>query len=316
MRAIVLYGEELRLEERPDPLPGSHEVLVAAPYAAVNPADLSQRAGKYPAPPGSPTDVPGLEVTGRVIACGDAVLGLKVGDRVFGLVGGGGLADRVAVHERHVVLVPERLDDEEATAMPEAFLTAHDALVTQAGLGLGDVLLVNGASGGVGTAAVQIGKLAGAHVIASARSAEPRRRLEELGAEAVAPHEVSERVGAAGGADVIIELVGAGNLAENLAVLSLKGRIVIVGTGAGADADLSLRALMGRRGRIFGTHLRARPLEEKAAAVQAFGHALLPAIADGRVRGIVDRIFPAEQVEAAFDYMAQPGKFGKVLLKF
>jgi NADPH2:quinone reductase len=316
MRAIVLYGEELRLEERPDPVPGSHEVLVAAPYAAVNPADLSQRAGKYPAPPGSPTDVPGLEVTGRVIACGDAVLGLKVGDRVFGLVGGGGLADRVAVHERHVVLVPERLDDEEATAMPEAFLTAHDALVTQAGLGLGDVLLVNGASGGVGTAAVQIGKLAGAHVIASARSAEPRRRLEELGAEAVAPHEVSERVGAAGGADVIIELVGAGNLAGNLAVLSLKGRIVIVGTGAGADADLSLRALMGRRGRIFGTHLRARPLEEKAAAVQAFGHALLPAIADGRVRGLVDRIFPAEQVEEAFDYMAQPGKFGKVLLKF
>ena len=187
MRAIVLYGEELRLEERPDPVPGSHEVLVAAPYAAVNPADLSQRAGKYPAPPGSPTDVPGLEVTGRVIACGDAVLGLKVGDRVFGLVGGGGLADRVAVHERHVVLVPERLDDEEATAMPEAFLTAHDALVTQAGLGLGDVLLVNGASGGVGTAAVQIGKLAGAHVIASARSAEPRQRLQELGAEAVAP---------------------------------------------------------------------------------------------------------------------------------
>ena len=181
---------------------------------------------------------------------------------------------------------------------------------------LGDVLLVNGASGGVGTAAVQIGKLAGAHVIASARSAEPRRRLEELGAEAVAPDEVAERVRAAGGADVIIELVGAGNLAENLAVLSLKGRIVIVGTGAGADADLSLRALMGRRGRIFGTHLRARPLEEKAAAVQAFGHALLPAIADGRVRGIVDRIFPAEQVEAAFDYMAQPGKFGKVLLKF
>lgn len=316
MRAIVLYGEELRLEERPDPVPGSHEVLVAAPYAALNPADLAQRAGRYPAPPGAPQDVPGLEVTGRVVACGDAVLGLKVGDRVFGLVGGGGLADRVAVHERHVVVVPDRLDDEEATAVPEAFLTAHDAIVTQADLGLGDVLLVNGASGGVGTAAVQIGKLAGAHVIGTVRSDDARRRLAELGAEAVAPDDAAERVRAAGGADVIIELIGAGNLAGNLDVLSTKGRIVIVGTGAGADAELSLRALMGRRGRILGTMLRARPLEEKAAAVQAFGHALLPALADGRARGIVDRVFPAEQVNEAFDYMTQPGKFGKVLLKF
>src|SRR5438552_3186270 len=261
MRAIVLHGEELRLEERPDPVPGSHEVLVDAPYAALNPADLAQRAGRYPAPPGAPQDVPGLEVTGRVVACGDAVLGLQVGDRVFGLVGGGGLADRVAVHERHVVAVPDRLDDEEATAVPEAFLTAHDAIVTQADLGHGDVLLVNGASGGVGTAAVQIGKLVGATVIGTARSAEARRRLAELGAEAVAPDDAAERVRAAGGADVIIELIGGPNLAGNLEVLSMKGRIVIVGTGAGADAELSLRALMGRRGRIFGTMLRARPRE-------------------------------------------------------
>jgi NADPH2:quinone reductase len=316
MRAVVLDGDELRLEERPDPEPTGGEVLVAAPYAAVNPADLAQRAGHYPAPPGAPADIPGLEVTGRVVACGDAALTRAVGDRVFGLVGGGGLADRVVVHERHVVPVPERLEDEEATAVPEAFLTAHDAIVTQAGLAAGDVLLVNGANGGVGTSAVQIGRLAGARVFASARREEARRRLAELGAEAVSPDETRERVTGAGGADVLLELVGGPNIPADIELLALKGRIVSVGTSAGADAALSLRALMARRGRIFGTHLRGRNLEEKAAAVQAFGHHLLPALADGRLRGIVDRVFPVEEVEEAFAYMAQPGKFGKVLLRF
>jgi NADPH:quinone reductase len=316
MRAIVLHGEELRLEERPDPMPGSNELVVAQPYAAINPADLAQRAGRYPAPPGAPQDVPGLEVCGKVLALGDEVLGWKLGDRVFGLVGGGGLADRVVVHERHVVGVPERLDDQEAAATPEAFLTAHDAIVTQAGLAPGDVLLVNGANGGVGIAAVQIGRLVGARVIASVRSEGARERLEELGAEAVTPDGALDRVRDAGGADVILELVGSPNLSGNLDAVAMKGRIVIVGTGAGADAPLSLRALMGRRARILGTMLRARPLEEKAAAVQAFGHQIVPAIADGRLQGFVDRIFPAEQVDDAFAYMVQPGKFGKVLLEF
>src|SRR5712691_11952715 len=180
MRAIVLQGEELRLEERPDPVPGSNDLVVAQPFAALNPADLAQRAGRYPAPPGAPQDVPGMEVCGRVVACGDAVLGWKVGDRVFGLVGGGGLADRVAVHERHVTAVPERLDEQEAAAVPEVFITAHDAIVSQAGLRPGDVLLVNGANGGVGTAAVQIGLLAGARVLANARSEDARSRLRDL----------------------------------------------------------------------------------------------------------------------------------------
>ena len=316
MRAIVLHGEELRLEDRTDPVPGSSELVVAQPYAALNPADLAQRAGRYPAPPGAPQDVPGLEVCGRVVAVGDAVLGPQVGDRVFGIVGGGGLADRVVVHERHVVGVPDRLDDREAAAVPEAFLTAHDAVVTQAGLAAGDVLLVNGANGGVGIAAVQIGGLVGARVLASARADEARERLAELGAEAVAPDSAHERARDAGGANVILELVGAPNVAADLEALATKGRLVIVGTGAGADAPLSLRALMGRRARILGTVLRARPLEEKAAAVQAFGHQIVPALADGRLRGFVDSVFPAEQVDEAFAYMAEPGKFGKVLLEF
>lgn len=316
MRAIVLHGEELRLEERPDPVPGGNELVVAQPYAAINPADLAQRAGRYPAPPGAPQDVPGLEVCGTVVACGDKVLGRQLGDRVFGLVGGGGLADRVVVHERHVVGVPERLDDQEAAATPEAFLTAHDAIVSQCGLGPGDVLLVNGANGGVGIAAVQIGRLVGARVIASVRSETVRERLEELGAEVVSSDETVERVRDMGGADVILELIGGPNVPGNLDALAMKGRIIIVGTGAGADAPLSLRALMGRRARILGTHLRARPLEEKAGAVQAFGHQIVPALADGRLHGFVDRIFPAKQVDEAFAYMVQPGKFGKVLLEF
>jgi NADPH:quinone reductase len=316
MRAVVLYGNELRLEERPDPVPRSNDVVVAQPYAAVNPADLAQRAGRYPAPPGAPEDVPGLEVCGTVVARGDAVLGWEVGDRVFGLVGGGGLADRVAVHERHVAAVPDRLDDREAAAAPEAFLTAHDAIVTQAGLGPGDVLLVNGANGGVGTAAVQIGRLVGARVIAGARSEDARGRLAELGAEAVAPGDAHARAREAGGANVILELVGSPNLAADLDALATRGRIVIVGTGAGDEAPLALRTLMSRRARILGTVLRARPLEEKAAAVQAFGHQIVPALADGRLRGLVDRVFPAAQVEEAFAYMGEPGKFGKVLLEF
>ena len=318
MRAIVFAGvggpEVMRLEERPDPVPGEGEVLVAVRFAALNTADLAQRAGNYPAPPGAPQDVPGLEVAGVVAAVGAAVRDFAEGDRVFGLVGGGGLADRVVAHERHLALVPDSLSDEEASAVPEAFITAHDAMVTQAGLGLGDVLLVNGANGGVGSAAVQIGLAAGARVLASARSAHDR--LAELGAEALPPDEAFERARRAGGADVILELVGGPNLPGNLDALAMKGRIVIVGTGAGADTPLSLRALMGRRARILGTMLRARPLEEKAAAVQAFGHQVVPALADGRLRGFVDRVFPAEQVDEAFAYMVQPGKFGKVLLEF
>jgi NADPH2:quinone reductase len=316
VRAVVLHGEELRIEQLPDPAPGSSEVLVAASYAALNPADLAQRAGRYPAPPGAPRDIPGLEVCGTVIACGASVLGWRAGERVFGLVGGGGLADRVAVHERHVVAVPDRLDDREAAAVPEAFLTAFDAVVSQGGLAAGEVLLVNGANGGVGTAAVQIGNHVGARVIASARSGEARERLRELGAEAVEPADVAERVRAFGGADVILELVGSPNFALDLEVLATKGRLLVVGSGGGEQTELSLRALTSRRARIIGTVLRARPLEEKAAAVQAFGRHLLPGLADGRLRGIVDRVFPAEEAEAAFDYMTQPGKFGKVLLEF
>jgi NADPH:quinone reductase-like Zn-dependent oxidoreductase len=318
MRAIVFAGvggpEVMRLEERPDPVPGDGEVLVAARFAALNTADLAQRAGNYPAPPGAPPDVPGLEVAGVVAAVGAAVRDFAEGDRVFGLVGGGGLADRVVAHERHLTRVPDSLSDEEAAAVSEAFITAHDAMVTQAGLGLGDVLLVNGANGGVGSAAVQIGLAAGARVLASARSA--RDRLAELGAEALPPDEAFERARQAGGADVILELVGAPNLPDDLDAVATRGRVVVVGTGAGADASVSLRALMGKRALILGTVLRARPLEQKALAVHEFAHEIVPHLASGKIRALVDRIFAAEDAVAAFDAMAASGKFGKILLAF
>ena len=310
MIAVTFHGaggpEVMSVDERPDPVPQPSEVLVRATHAALNPADVAQRAGNYPAPPGSPADVPGLEVAGTIVACGGAVTTWRAGDRAFGLVGGGGLADMVAVHERHVARIPDNLTDREAAAVPEAFITAHDAVFTRAGLEMGETLLVNGASGGVGTAAVQLGAAAGARVLANARS--HRDVLADLGAE---PCVLSE----AKGVDVVLELVGAANLPASLEALALHGRIIIVGTGAGADAELSLRLLMGRRATLMGTLLRARPMEEKAAAVPAFARSVVPQLAGGRVRPVIDRVFPVAEAAAAFDHLSAPGKLGKVLLE-
>jgi NADPH2:quinone reductase len=310
MIAVTFLGaggpEVMSVGERPDPVPLPSEVLVRATHAGLNPADLIQRAGSYPAPPGSPADIPGLEVAGTVIACGGAVTTWRAGDRVFGLVGGGGLSDTVAVHERHVARIPDNLTDREAAAIPEAFITAHDAVFTRAGLALGETLLVNGASGGVGTAAVQLGVAMGARVLANCRSHSDA--LVDLGAE---PCPLSE----ARGVDVVLELVGAANLPASLEALAVRGRIIVVGTGAGADAELSLRTLMGRRASLMGTMLRARPMDEKAAAVQAFARSVVPQLASGRVRPVIDRVFPVAVAAAAFDHLAAPGKLGKVLLE-
>ena len=251
-----------------------------------------------------------------MIACGPTARRFSPGDRVFGIVGGGGLADRVLVHELHVAPVPERLDELAAAAVPEVFVTAHDAVMTQAALRPGELLVVNGANGGVGTAAVQIAAVSGARVLATVRAAALRERVAELGATVIDPSELAERAQAEGGADVVLELVGAPNLEPDLQALALKGRIVIVGTGAGTEAPLDLRKLMGRRGRVMGTVLRARPLEEKAAAVRAFAREVLPHLATGRIAPLVDRVFPAAGAAAAFDRLQEPGKLGKVLLDF
>jgi len=320
VRAVTFSGvggnEVVRFGERPDPVPGDHEVLVAARFAGINWADVAQRAGHYPAPPGSPADIPGLEVAGVVQAAGPGVRAWSAGDRVFGIVGGGGLADRVRVHERHLAAVPANLGEDLAAAVPEAYATAHDAVFTRCGLQLGEVLLVTGANGAVGSAAVQLGLAAGARVVASVRSAGAGDALAGAGAIVASPDKIAEQLAALGGADVVLELIGAQNLESDLGVLAVKGRIVVVGTPGGAEGAISLRALMGKRASLYGTMLRARPLEEKAAAVQAFARSVVPLLAAGRALPRIDRIFPAAEVAAAFDYLVQPGKSGKVLLDF
>ena len=320
MRAVTFTGaggnEVVAVATRPDPVPVADEVLVAARFAGVNWADVSQRQGHYPPPPGAPRDIPGLEVAGVVTAMGDAVRAWHVGDRVFGLVGGGGLADRVVVHERHVTAVPASLADDVAAVVPEAYITAHDAVFTQCGLEMGETLLVNGANGAVGSAGVRLGLAAGAQVVANVRSPDTARALAAEGALVVTPDSAADRITALGGADVVLELIGAPNLDFDFSVLALKGRIVIVGTTAGHEGAVSLRTLMGKRASLRGTMLRARPLEEKAAAVQAFDRSVVPLLAAGRALPDIDRVFPAGEAAAAFDYLTKPGKSGKVLLDF
>lgn len=323
MRAVVYAGaggnEVVSVAVREDPAVVGEHVLVRVRYAGINPADLQQRNGNYPPPPGAPTDVPGLEVAGEVVSVGEHVLDLRPGDRVMGLIAGGGLADRVVVHERCVVKVPDRIDELHAGATPEGFITAHDAIRTQAALTSGEVIVVNGATGGVGTAAVQIALTCGATVVGVTRSEQGRELLASLGALPVSTDEVSAAVAEVSGgrgADVILELVGAGNLARNFEILASKGRIAIVGVGAGNTTEIDLRKLMARRARLFGTVLRARPLEEKALAVRAFEREVLPHLVTGRIAPVVDRSFPADRVHDAFDHMEHQAKRGKVLLDF
>jgi NADPH2:quinone reductase len=323
VRAVVFAGaggnEVIRLEERPDPVPGSEELLVRVTHAGLNPADLSQREGSYPAPPGSPQDVPGLEVAGTIEACGAQVLGWQPGDRVFGLVGGGGLADRVLVHNRCVAAVPDALDEPGAAAVPEAFITAHDAIRSQALLAVGETLLVHGAAGGVGSAAVQIGVVCGARVLGTVRSDGASALVRELGGEPIADAGFADAVLTAtggSGADVVLELVGAPHFPDNLLAVAVLGRIIIVGLGAGAEVSLVLRQLMARRASMRGTVLRARPLEQKALAVRAFERELLPHLASGRLRPVIDTVLPYEQAPEAFERLAASGKRGKVLLRF
>jgi NADPH2:quinone reductase len=311
VRAVVFTGvggpEVMEVQQRPDPDPGTGEVVVAVTHAGLNPADLLQRAGRHPVPPGVPTDIPGLEVAGRVVARGPGAERWKIGDRVFGIVGGGGLAERVVVHERHVAAVPDALDEEGAAAVPEAFVTAHDAVFSVGRLALGETLLVNGANGGVGTAAVQLGSAAGAEVLVSVRSDQAAGKLAAMGAS----RDDGKRP-----VDVVLELVGAPNIEADVSRLRRLGRVVVVGTGAGADAGLSLRALMASRGAVHGTSLRGRSLEDKAVAVDRFAAASLPHLASGRMRPVVDRVFPISNLHEAYEHLAGSGKFGKVLVAF
>lgn len=310
MRAATVRDNEIVIEEHPDPQPGAAEVLVKVRAAGLNGADMMQKRGLYPAPKGSPQDIPGLELAGEVVALGDGAERFSIGDRVMAIVGGGGQAELTVVHERQLMPVPDRLSWPQAGGVPEVFTTAHDAIFTQAQLRSGERLLVHGAAGGVGTAAIQIAAAAGARVTATVRNEALRKEVAALGAQAIAPDGFETH----GAYDVILELVGAPNLASNMGALAQRGRIVVIGVGAGAKGELNLLALMGKRARIHGSTLRTRPLEEKAIAARLVEREVLPLLADGSVTVPVAETFPLEQAAAAYDRFAQGGKLGKIVL--
>ena len=310
MRAVTIKDTHLSVEDHPDPEPGSHEVLIRVRAAGLNGADMMQRAGGYPAPPGAPKDIPGLELAGEVIGMGPGATRFSEGDRVMGIVGGGGQAELATVHERVLMPVPEELSWNEAGGTPEVFTTAYDAVFTQAGLVSGERLLVHGAAGGVGTAAIQLGRAAGARVTATVRNPELREQVAALGATVVEPEGFVE----SGPFDVILELVGAVNLNDNLKALETGGRITVIGTGAGPKGEINLGLLMMKRARIHGSTLRARPLELKALTARAMERSVLPALAAGTVKVQIAETYPLEDAVAAYDHFAGGGKFGKIIL--
>jgi NADPH2:quinone reductase len=310
MRAVIIKDKELSVEERPDPEPGSGEVLVRVRAAGLNGADQMQLKGGYPAPPGSPPDIPGLELAGDVVACGPGAQRFSEGDRVMGIVGGGGQAELATVHERVLMAVPEELSFNEAGGVPEVFTTAHDALFTQAGLLPGERLLVHGGAGGVGTAAIQLAHAIGARVTATVRNPDLREKVSAFGAMVVAPDGFRDH----GPFDIILELVGAVNLLDNLKALETGGRITVIGTGAGATGEINLGLLMMKRARLLGSTLRARPLEGKAMTARAVERSVLPLLASGAVKVPIAETYPLAEAPAAYEHFARGGKLGKIIL--
>jgi putative PIG3 family NAD(P)H quinone oxidoreductase len=303
--------------------PGPGQILVEVAAAGLNRADLLQRRGLYPAPPGVPKDVPGLEYAGRVAALGDGVRTFEVGDEVMGIVGGGAMATHLVVHEREAIRVPEGLALTHAAAIPEAFLTAYDALFEQAGVTSGERVLIHAVGSGVGTAALQLARLVGAQALGTSRTEDKIDRCAELGlgdglhvTDGTFADEVKARTGGHG-ADVILDLVGAGYLAENLAALAPLGRMVVIGLLSGAKAELPMGPLMKKRLRVFGTVLRARPLEQKAALAQRFGDRIAPLFAaDGPLSPVVDEVVPMSEIAAAHERMERNATFGKIVLSW
>lgn len=311
----------LEVREVPDPeVPFAH-VRVAVQLAGVNRADLLQRMGVYPAPPGVPADIPGLEYAGTVEALGPGATRFAVGQRVFGLAGGGTYAEKLVVHEREAVAVPEALGDEAAAAIPEAFVTAYDALVVRGGLGPGERVLVHAAGSGVGTAGIQIARALGCFVVGTSRTADKIARCAALGLSAgVVPKGAAfaEEVLAAtsgAGVDVILDLVGGPYVGEGLRACAPRARIVVVGLTAGILGELNLSELLRKRVAIIGTVLRSRPLEEKIEAARLLERNLCPWLVAGVTRPVVDRVFDFTDAPAAHAYVAGNTSFGKVLLR-
>lgn len=311
--------EVLQASDVDAPTPGSNQILVRVHATAVNRADLMQRRGHYPPPRGFPADIPGLEYAGVVEAVGGERW--SVGDRVMGLVGGGSYAEYVVVHEDEAMPVPSSMTLEDAASIPEAFLTAYDAIYERVGLRAGESVLIHAVASGVGTAAVQIAKQLGAFVIGTARSAEKLSRARSLGldvaidasAESFADVVRSVR---ADGVDAVVDLVGGDYLVGNLRCLALHGRIVVVGLVAGASAPLDMRLLLNKRATIVGTVMRARSLGEKIEIARAFTREMLPLFESGAIQPVVDAVMPMSEVVEAHRLVEGNRNFGKIVLRW
>lgn len=322
---IVSFGgvEGLHISEVPDARqPTADRVRVRVRAAGLNRADVLQRLGRYPAPPGYPQDIPGLEFAGEIEALGEDARAWKIGDRVFGITGGGAQAEYVTVPENTLAHIPENLDWAEAAAVPEVFMTAHDALFTQCGLQIGERVLIHAAGSGVGTAAIQLVRAAGAVSFGTSRTAEKLERAKEFGlsgsvivADDPSPFVESVKTWTGGaGVNVILDLVGASYLKANLDALSLRGRLILVGTPGGSKAEIDYSVVMGKRLCVVGTSLRTRSIEEKATATRLFAQHVSPLLASGEVKPVIDRVFTLEDVRAAHERIESNESFGKVVL--
>ncbi len=327
MRAVVIEGTDgiasLLLREVPTPQPQGEQILVKVHAAGLNRSELLQARGLYPAPPGAPQNIPGLEFAGEIVATGNNCTGpAQVGDRVFGIVGGGGLAEYVLTHERLAVPIPANLDFTQAGAVPEAFITAHDALIHQGGLKPGQTVLIHSAGGGVGLAAVQLAHAMGCQVFGTSRTAAKLERARLLGLDHpidISPdqepfQEAIQQETGGRGVDLVIDFLGGVYWSRNVACLKSQGRLVVVGLLAGAHAEIDLRTLMSKRLHVVGTVLRSRPLEEKILATQAFASTVLPWLAQGTVRPVLDSVYPFEQIQQAAQHMELNRSFGKIVL--
>ena len=317
MKALRLRGfggpEVLEVADVPAPgPPRGDEILVRVRAAGVNRADILQRRGHYPAPAGSPADILGMEFAGEVHAVGDGVRSLRVGDRVMGIVGGGAQAEFVLTTERMVVRVPDTVTDIEAGGIPEAYITAHDALFTNGSLQPGERVLVHAVGSGVGIASMHLAKACGCTVFGTSRSNDKLEKASALGLDvaidAAAPFdEIAREI------DVVIDFVGAPYFERNLKALAMRGRLIIVSTLGGTEAPVSLRTLMTKRLRIVGTMLRSRPYEEKVEATGAFERDVVPLLASGTVRDPIDKVFSLEEAASAHRYVEENQNFGKVV---
>jgi NADPH2:quinone reductase len=313
MRAVQIHEGTLRIADFDLATLGANDVVVAVQAAGINGADLLQLQGFYPAPPGWPATIPGLEMAGVVSSAGEHVQEALLGRKVCGIVGGGAQATHCVIPAEHLISVPEHVSWNEAGGFAEAYITAHDALVTQGHLRDGMRVLISGASGGVGSAAVQIAHLLGAHVTAVTRSKEHHEALSRLGADVTI---VVDDVSDIEPVDLVLELIGARHLALAMNVLAPFARVVTIGVSStGAHMDIDLHVIMSKRATLTGSTLRSRSRDEKAEVIRRVSETLLPRWNSGDLKVSIARSFALDDASAAYEYFAQPGKFGKVILR-